>query len=68
MFKHIKEKQTSYRQHFKFASGAGIVLIKAGIASLIHAVFPNVFTSYSYRKTIALARLASRGRYSSKSK
>lgn len=62
-FNHIKEKQTTYLQHFKFAAGAGCVLIKAGLASLIHAVFPSVLTSYSYKKTIALARLASRGRY-----
>jgi hypothetical protein len=68
MFKHIKEKQTSYIQHFKFAAGAGIVLIKAGIASLIHAIFPDVFTSYAFKKTKALARLASRGRYNSNSK
>lgn len=68
VFQHIKDKQTTYRQHFRFAAGAGLVLLKAGIASIIHAVFPSVFTSYSYRKTIALARLASRGRYRSNSK
>lgn len=58
MFKHLEERKTTYTDHFRFAWGAGIVLLKASIASLIHAILPNIFTSYSAKKTAALARLA----------
>ena len=58
MSKHLKTQKLSYREHFGFAWNAGIVLIVAGLASLIHAVFPNVLATYSEKKTKALARLA----------
>jgi hypothetical protein len=58
MFNHLKSKNTCYMIHFKFAFGAGIVLLSAGIISIVHAVFPDIFTTYSERKTQALARLA----------
>lgn len=61
-FQHLEEKQQSYSLHFKFAFGAGIVLILAGIASIIHAILPNILTSYAFKKTTALARLAKIGR------
>ena len=58
MFKHLKDKDTRYIPHFYFAFGAGIVLLLAGVTSIVHAMFPNIFTDYSERKTLALARLA----------
>jgi hypothetical protein len=58
MNEHLKSRNTTYWLHFKFAFGAGTVLIAAGILSIIHAVFPGVAPSYAERKTIALARLA----------
>lgn len=67
-FQHLKEKDTTYKEHFRFAFGAGLVLIIAGVASLVHAVFPNILTSYAYKKTVALSRLASRGRHHTHSK
>lgn len=44
--------------HFRFAFGAGIILLSAGVASIVHSIFPDMFTGYSERKTQALARLA----------
>jgi len=48
----------SYTNHFRFALGAGCVLLLAGLASIIHAIIPCWLTGYSERKVIALARLA----------
>lgn len=56
--KHLLSRNISYIPHFRFAFLAGIVLLKAGIASIVHALLPNVFAGYSERKVIALARLA----------
>jgi hypothetical protein len=58
VFKHLKSRNTRYIPHFKFALGAGVVLLLAGFASIIHAVFPGILTGYSERKTRALARLS----------
>jgi hypothetical protein len=52
----------SYWEHFSFAVRAGLILIMAGAASIVHAVFPSVFTSYSERKTTELAELAKQRR------
>ena len=60
MSNHLKDKNISFQSHFRFAYGAGIVLILAGVASIIHAILPNVLAEYSERKTKALARLARR--------
>ena len=58
MNEHLRLRNTTYWPHFKFAFGAGIVLIKAGTVSLLHSFFPNFMPSYAEKKTIALARLA----------
>lgn len=58
MFNHLKSRNTRYIPHFNFAVGAGIVLLLAGAASIIHAIVPDVLTGYSERKTRALARLS----------
>jgi Family of unknown function (DUF6356) len=50
MFKHLKDRNYTYTGHFCFAVYAGTVLIIAGIASIIHAVLPCVFATYSERK------------------
>ena len=60
MSKHLRDKKKSYSSHFKFAFGAGIVLLLAGLASVIHAIFPDIFVGYSERKTHALSKLAKR--------
>ena len=58
MNKHLRARNTTYWPHFKFAFGAGIVLVSAGIVSIAHAIFPNFMPSYAEKKTLALARLA----------
>lgn len=58
MFKHLLSRNTRYIPHFTFAFGAGVVLLLAGLASIVHAVYPDLFTGYSERKTRALARLS----------
>lgn len=58
MSQHLKSRNVGFIKHFYFAWNAGVILIVAGFASLIHAMFPEVLTGYSERKTMALARLA----------
>lgn len=58
MSKHLKIRNTTYIPHFKFAFGAGVVLLKAGIISVLHSLMPDFMPSYAERKTLALARLA----------
>jgi hypothetical protein len=41
--KHLEESQAGYFEHFKFAIKAGILLLIAGFASLIHAIVPQWF-------------------------
>ena len=58
MIKHLRETHMSYFSHLLFAFVAGVILLQAGIASIIHSIFPWLLVGYSERKTIALARLA----------
>lgn len=58
MFEHLKSRNIGYIPHFIFAFKAGMVLILAGLASIIHAFLPNILPSYSESKTKALARLS----------
>ena len=46
MSKHLKEVGLTYGEHFKFAFKAGVDLIWAGTASIIHAFLPEVFAYY----------------------
>lgn len=41
--KHLETNQVSYPQHFIFAIKAGVLLVYAGITSLIHAINPAWF-------------------------
>ena len=41
--KHLKQSNVTYRQHIKWALTAGIRLIWAGVASVIHGVNPRWF-------------------------
>jgi len=58
VFKHLLSRNTRYIPHFTFAFGAGVILLLAGLASIVHAIYPDVLTGYSERKTKALARLS----------
>ena len=41
--KHLQESCTTYVNHFKFAVYASVLLIYAGVASIIHAFVPALF-------------------------
>ena len=41
--KHLTDSNVSYWEHLKFAVYAAVLLLWAGIASLIHAVIPSLF-------------------------
>ena len=58
MSKHLNARNTAYWPHFKFAFGAGSVLLVAGLVSILHSIWPDFMPSYAERKTLALARLA----------
>jgi hypothetical protein len=58
MNEHLRVRNITYWLHLKFAFGAGIVLIAAGLVSIIHSILPNFMPTYAERKTLALARLA----------
>jgi len=52
--KHLRDSKSSYLEHMIFAEKAGVELILAGIASIIHGFLPFVFVSTSAKKTIDL--------------
>lgn len=41
---HLTQVEESYFEHFRFAFWAGSVLIILGIVSIIHAIFPFIFS------------------------
>jgi len=41
--KHLSEANKTYFAHFKFAFFAGLLLLYAGLTSIIHAVIPSLF-------------------------
>lgn len=43
--KHLNDSKISYVEHQLFAFQAGLKLIYAGFASLIHAIIPSFFPS-----------------------
>lgn len=56
--KHLQQRNQTYGYHLRFAMGAGWVLMVAAVASMIHAIFPDLLVGYSERKIQALARLS----------
>ena len=43
-FRHLKDVGLNYIQHFTTAMGISYTLITSGIASAIHAFYPDIFT------------------------
>lgn len=41
--KHLEKSKVNYKQHFGWAMLSGFRLIYAGIASIIHGIFPSLF-------------------------
>ena len=46
---HLETSGITYREHMSFALKAGIMLLYAGVASLIHAFLPSLFAETSAR-------------------
>ena len=42
---HIKNKETTYCEHFLIASSMGFQMLRGGVCLLVHSVFPNYFES-----------------------
>jgi hypothetical protein len=42
---HIKNKETTYCEHFSIASSMGFQMLRGGVCLLVHSVFPNYFES-----------------------
>ena len=62
MFRHLEITGKSYRQHGAFAFRAGLWLFWAGITSIIHAIFPDVFPFTSEKIVMRLLKEAQIGR------
>ena len=41
--KHLQDSNETYFSHSKWAASAGIKLLWAGVASLLHAIHPSLF-------------------------
>lgn len=53
---HLEERNKRYWPHFAWAVYAGVLLIYAGIASIIHAIIPPLFSGTSERIVRDLSR------------
>ena len=56
MFKHLKEKNLSYIEHFTQAVGYFLVIQKAAICVLLHAIFPDLFPTTASKAIKNLAK------------
>ena len=45
MFKHLKDINETYFEHMKFAHRSGFRMIWAGIACVIHSIYPDIFVT-----------------------
>ena len=43
MFKHLEETGENYKSHFKFGVVHGFYLLKMGIMSIIHGIWPDIY-------------------------
>lgn len=54
MHEHLKNSNVSYLEHLKFALSAGVRLIWAGVASLLHGIYPGLFPGTAAKTVIDL--------------
>lgn len=54
MNQHLKDSNITYDAHARWAITAGIKLIWAGIASLLHAIHPSLFPGTAAKTVIEL--------------
>lgn len=57
-FGHLDQKNKKYWPHLAWALYAGVLLLYAGLTSIIHALIPALFTGTSERIVVDLARRA----------
>jgi hypothetical protein len=54
MSNHLKESNETYLSHCWWAIKSGIVMIVAGVISIIHGIFPNLFEFYTAKTVVDL--------------
>jgi hypothetical protein len=60
--RHPETQGESYSQHARFASGLGMRMVLTGLAALVHALLPFLFTTTASRMLAQVqARLEARG-------
>lgn len=52
--KHLEKSQETYVSHGKFAFKAGFLLLKASLASFVHAIIPGYFPGTAAKTVIDL--------------
>lgn len=53
--KHLTESGKTYLEHGRFAFKAGVLLLWAGVASIVHGLLPNLFPFVSRDIVLRLA-------------
>jgi hypothetical protein len=51
---HLEKSRTTYTAHLKWAVYSGFVLIGAGIASILHGIFPSWFEGTTAKTVIEM--------------
>ena len=51
---HLKESNTTYTAHLKWAVYAGFILIGTGIASIVHGLIPSLFEGTTAKTIIEM--------------
>jgi uncharacterized protein YjeT (DUF2065 family) len=54
---HLTEAGESYFEHLRFAVGVGLMLVAAGLACIIHGIFPGFCTKTASRTVDQLKQL-----------
>lgn len=54
---HLAEAGESYLEHMRFAVGVGLMLVAAGLACIVHGLFPGYCTKTASRTVDELRRL-----------
>lgn len=58
--RHLGDAGESYFQHFRFATKVGAVAIGGGLACIVHALVPGLFTTTGSRAIARLSQLIDR--------
>ena len=54
---HLTEASETYVEHMRFAVGVGLMLAGAGLACIVHALFPGLCTKTASRTVDEITRL-----------